>query len=202
MAVTLPTHGQLLWDNPLNTVLHNLASAQMLPNDHGYMNWSSDPQHASGGINPGAGSVRMVKLPVLPLTYTITSAKVFVSVAGVALTAGQCFVGIYDATGARVALSADQAASWATVGLKTATMTVPYVVPAGAPVWVAILYNGTSVQFAVTGAVSGQGDLINADLTPAVARFTSGPNAQTSLPASITMAARVNTPQATWAAVA
>lgn len=202
MAVTLPVHGQTPWSVPLNTVLDLLTTTSFLPNDHGYLIWSSDPQHCNGGTNPGAGAVRMVKMPRRPFTYTISSVVIFVSTAGVALTANQCFAGVYDSAGTRQAVTADQSAVWNTTGLKNMAVTVPYVVPANADIWLALVYNGTSCSFSATSITSGQGDLINAGLSAANYRFTNGPTAQTSLPASITMGTRVTTPQATWMAAA
>lgn len=201
MAIVLPTHGQLLWDTPLNAALGHLASTSFAPNDHGFLNWSSDPQHGAVGANPGVASVRMVKLPRRPEVYTITNVIAFVSTAGAGLTVGQCFGGLYDSAGIRQGVTADQAANWGTTGLKIMPLTVAFPVPANADVWVALLYNGTSIQFTTTSSVAGQNDLINANLTPANARFTIGPNAQTSLPASTTMATRTNSSQATWVAV-
>ena len=202
MAIVLPTHGQLLWDTPLDLALRNLASGTFLPNDHGYLNWSTNPANSTGGANPATGSVRMVKLPRLPQSYTITTVTAFVSTAGVALTANQCFAGIYDSAGTRQGVTADQSAVWNTTGLKAMALTVPYVVSAQADIWAAVLYNGTSCSFAVAATVAGFNDLFNANLTPSTARYTIGPAAQTSLPASITMASRTNSSQATWMAVA
>ena len=200
MAITLPIHGQLLWDTPLDLALRHLASAGFLPNDHGYLNWSQDPASSTAGANPGTGSVRMVKLPTLPLTYTITNVIAFVSTAGAGLVAGQNFAGVYDSAGTRVGVTADQTAAWATTGLKSMALTAPYVVAANATVYLAMLYNGTSMSLACSSSVAGQNDLINANLSTSVARYTLGPNAQTSLPASITMAARSLSSQATWMA--
>lgn len=200
MPIVLPTHGQSLWDNPLDLALRHLASANFLPNDHGYLNWSQDPATCNGSSNPAAGNVRMVKFPALPQSYTISTLTVFVAAAGVALTVGQNFGGLYDAAGVRVAVTADQSAVWNTTGLKNMALTVPYVVPSGANVWGAIVYNGTSMSVSGTTAVSGQGDLINANLTAANYRYTNNPTAQTSLPANVTMGTRITTPQATWMA--
>jgi hypothetical protein len=201
MGITLPTHGQTLWDNPLNLALRHLMSASMVPNDHGFINWSQDPALCAASANPTSGTVRMVKLPPLPETYTITNVATYVSAAGVALTANQCFVGLYDSAGTRVAVSLDQSANWTTTGLKIIPLVAPYVVAANTAVWMATLYNGTSLSFAVSSNVGVQADLVNANLAAAVARYTLGPAAQTSLPASVTMGARTNSSGVVWNAV-
>lgn len=200
MAVTLPADGQEPWSVPLNTVLHLLTTPTFMPNDHGYQAWSADPVYSVGGANPGTGVVRMVKMTQNPFSYTITNVVTFINTAGVALTAGQCFAGVYDSAGTRQAITADQSGVWNTTGLKSMAVTVPYVVPANAEIWLALLYNGTSCSFAGTGATAGQNDLINASLAAADYRYTNGPTAQTTLPASVTMGTRVTTPQSTWLA--
>jgi len=202
MAIVLPVHGQLLWDTPLDLLIRHLASGGFLPNDHGYLNWSTDPANCTGGANPAAGSVRMVRLPRLPQSYTISTVAAFVSTAGSGLTAGQCFAGIYDSTGTRQGVTADQSAVWNTTGLKNMALTVPYAVPTNTDMWAALLYNGTSCSFAVASSVANFNDVFNANLSAATARYTIGPSAQTTLPASITMASRTNSSQSTWMAVA
>ncbi len=201
MAVTVPTHGMTPWSIPLNTVLNTLASGRFQPNDHGMLNWSADPQNVVASASPAAGSVRMVKLPSLPLQYTITNLHCYIATAGVSLTAGQCFAGLYDAAGTRVGVTADQSANWTSSNVKTMALTAPYVAAANASLWVALLFNGTSVGFGTVASVSGFADMFNANLTTSTARFTIGPAGQTTLPASVTMASRTFSSQSQWVAV-
>lgn len=199
--IVLPVTGQLNWDVPLNQALHNLASVSFGPNDHGYLAWSDDVCGPTTSANPGVGQVRMVKLPRLPQSVTISNVVAFVGTAGSSLVAGQNFAGLYDAAGTRLGVTADQTAAWGTTGLKSMALTAPVVTTPNAAYWVALVYNGASLSFAASSSVSGFNDLINANLAPATARYTIGPVGQTSLPASITMAARTNSSQSTWAAV-
>lgn len=201
MGVTVPTHGLTPWSTPLNTVLDTLASGRFTPNDHGYLNWSADPQTVVTSAGPASGSVRMVKLPLLPLQYTITTLHCYVATAGVGLVAGQCFAGLYDAAGTRVGVTADQSASWNSSSPKAMALTAPYIVTANAPTWVALLFNGTSLGFGAVGSVGGFADMFNTNLTTSTARFTLGPTAQTTLPASVTMASRSFSSQSQWVAV-
>lgn len=201
MSVTVPTHGQTPWSGPLNTVLNTLASGRFAPNDHGFLNWSSDPQYVVTSASPASGSIRMVKLPLLPLQYTITNLHCYIATAGVGLTAGQCFAGLYDGTGTRVGVTADQSASWTSSSVKTMALTAPYIATANVSLWVALLFNGTSVGFGTVASVGAFADMFNANLTTSTARFTLGPTAQTSLPASVTMASRTLSSQSQWVAV-
>jgi hypothetical protein len=203
MSIILPTHGQSLWDTPLDTALRTIASGQMHPNDHGWLAWVNDPSTCGASDGMTNGSVRMIKLPVLPQTYTITSVKYFIAAAAVTPVAGQNFAGIYNSAGTRLAVSADISADITTTGMKTWAMTAPLVVAAGTALWAAILCNAaTPFTGVASAAVTGRETLYNGDLAVAAARYTSGPAAQTSLPASITMGARTLLPRSSWVAVA
>lgn len=203
MSIVLPTTGQLNWDVPLNLALRNLASAGMQPNDHGWITWTGDPQTCGASDAQTSGSVRMIKLPVMPQTYTLASIKYFIAAVAVTPVAGQNFAGVYDSGGTRLAVSADVTADVTVLGMKTWAMTSPLVVPAGSVIWAAVLFNAATAPTGVaSAAVSGRETLYNGDLTAATARFTSGPAAQTSLPVSITMASRTLLPRSPWVAVA
>lgn len=203
MSIVLPTTGQLNWDVPLNLALRNLASAGMHPNDHGWLVWTADPAACPASDAQVNGTVRMIKLPVMPQAYTITSVKYFIATAATTPTVGQNFAGIYDSAGTRLAVSADISADTSSLGLKTWAMTVPPVIAPGAAVWVGLVFNAATPPTGVAqSAVTGRETLFNADLSVAAARFTSGPTAQTSLPASITMASRTLIPRSPWVAVA
>lgn len=203
MSIVLPIHGQTTWDTPLDLALRNIAVAGVHPNDFGYQVWTSDPGFCTAGDGLVSGTVRMIKLPLNPQTYTITSIKYFVGTAAVTPTAGQNFAGIYNAAGTRVAVTADVTADVGSIGMKTFNLTAPLVVAANTAVWVAILCNaGTALASVGTAAVAAREGLFNPDQTAATARFTSGPAGQTSLPASITMGTRTILSRAPWVAVA
>ncbi len=132
---------------------------------------------------------------------TLTAGAVSVVTAGSGLTAGQNWVGLYTAAGTRVALSADQTANFGAVGEPTSTFTAPYAAAAGT-YYLAILANGTTPPSLIRGVSSGTSAVrINRGLTPATARWTTGPTAQTTLPASITMASRSLGAAAIWGAL-
>jgi hypothetical protein len=202
MSIVLPVSGSLNWDIPLNLALGTLGNSGMNPNDHGWKLWTNDPLSCGASDAHTSGSVRMIKLPSAPQSYTLTSVKFFVAAVAVTPTAGQNFAGIYDASGTRLAVSADVTADLTATGMKTWAMTAPIVVAANTPLWVALLFNAATAPTGVaSAAVSGRETLYNGDLTVATARYTSGPTAQTSLPVSITMASRTLLPRSPWIAV-
>lgn len=115
----------------------------------------------------------------------ISSLTVYVALAGTGLTLSK--VGLYSSSGAQLAVSADQGASWQTVGAKTIALTAPYTVKTNGVYYLAALATGTTIPslirgsggtsilaFALAGFLSayyGQTGL--ADL-PAQATFTTG----------------------------
>lgn len=201
--IVLPVSGQLNWDIPLNLALNNLASSGLHPNDHGWKAWTVAPGACGASDAQTTGSVRMIRIPALPQSYTLTSIKYFIAAVAVTPVAGQNFAGIYDSAGTRLGVTADLSADITSLGMKTFTLTAPIVIAANAPIWVAVLFNAATPPTGVAqAAVTGRETLFNGDLTAATALYTSGPAGQTTLPASITMASRTLLPRSPWAAVA
>lgn len=201
MGLTLPTFGQLLWHTPLNAALGELQnSAGLGPEDYGLKTWAYAVMQASGSAVPTSGTVRMVRLPPLVVTTTLTSACSHIGTAPTTPTAGQNFMGLYDSAGTRVAVTADCTAAFTTVGDKIVAFTAPYVAAPGT-YYLAILANAaTPPAFSLCASYSATAANFNTSV--ATAQFTNGPAAQTSLPASITMASRTASLNATWAGVA
>jgi hypothetical protein len=144
---------------------------------------------------------------MLMFPMTITNVVYAVTSVGATLTSAQNFVGIYDSGGTRRALSADQSTIWTSAGLKTTAMTSPWTPAATGPgqfCWVAFLSVGTTPpRFAINSntAVAGAIAAMNAGLSVSTARFARGPTAQTSLPATITPSALVNSGVSPWVAL-
>src|SRR4249919_4225763 len=66
-----------------------------------------------------AGRLELIKVK-LPAAASVTNVLMYMTTAGSGLTSGQCFGALYTEAGARVGVSADQAASWAgSTGVKT-----------------------------------------------------------------------------------
>ena len=97
-----------------------------------------------GSDQAWSGTVRMIRLPRLAQAETISSVWVHCGTVGVILTAGQCFLGLYNLAGTRLAVSASIEASFLTTGIKQISLTVPYAASAGDDLLVAALFNGTT----------------------------------------------------------
>lgn len=109
-------------------------------------------------------------------TGTLSAVRVRFTTGGASLT--NCYVGVYSMAGTLLASSTDQSASWASAGGKSPALAGPTVpIPAGTDVWLALLYNGTSLAGQVTASLP----LINDNL---VCQGTAG-TGLTTLPANL-----------------
>lgn len=192
--------GSINWGTPLNTAIlnHDLALNVTTPLDHELIAWNVPLGALAGGTAPTSGTVTMVKLWLRQAT-TITNVCYGVSSQGVTLTAGQNFAGLYDSAGNRLGVTADMAANWITAGFKQTPLTAPVAVAAGA-YYVALLSNGATPPSWARGGIT-TASIANANLTATNGAYTTGPAAQTTLPVSITMAARTLSANPTWAGV-
>lgn len=198
MAFTPIVIGSLAWGTPVNNAL---ASQDLRISDieaqgslglgaTGFLAVNIDPAFAGAAVPVVSGTVHMQRIDV-PYSILITSLhQAIVTTPGSGLTAGQNFAGLYNSAGTRIGVTADQSVAWTTTGEKNMALTAPVLVTAGA-YYVALLANGTTppafLRMAQSASVQ---DIVNHGLTAATARWATGPTAQTSLPASITMASR------------
>lgn len=208
MTFTPIAVGSLAWGTPVNNALadqdaritnmENLGGETI--NALGFKAMPFAPELAGSGTVLASGTIYMVRIDITA-AETLATHTINVSTAGSTLTAGQNLVGLYDAAGNRVAISADQTAAWATSGEKNAAYTVPYAAAAGT-YYLAILSVGTTpVSLFRNIATATAAAAINHGLTAANARWTTGPTAQTTLPASIVMASRTLSGTGFWMGV-
>lgn len=203
MGITVPTIGQAAWGQPLNDALSGLQDGGLSPSDAGFLSWNYSPQHISTVTSAViSGTVKMMRLPRFTQPKTVTSVWGCLVAAAVTPTAGQCFAALVNMAGTRVGVSADISGQLSASGgtLVGWALTTPVVCPVG-DYYVALLQNAATP--ATLGTSSGQGytDALNAGLPAATAFHTDGPSAQTSIPASITMASRARSTQPIWAGV-
>lgn len=160
-----------------------------------------DPVIGPGATSLTSGTVHMQRIDV-PYPLLISNIhQTVVTTPGAGLTAGQNFAGLYTAAGTRIGVTADQSVAWTTTGEKNMALTASALVTPGA-YYVALLSNGTTPPAFLRVALSQSvADLVNHGMTMATARFTTGPTAQTTLPASITMSSRVLSGTTYWAGV-
>lgn len=221
MTYTPITQGTLNWDVPVNAAFTSqdsritvnegqiathtsqiaaLQPTDFLPSDHGFLAWTAEPGTSSPASTAiTAGQIYFSKLK-LAAAATISNVIYNVSAVGVGTTAGQCFVGLYDAAGNRLGVSADQATNFTVLGAKTAAIT-PVNVGAGF-YYVAFLSNssGAAPQVSGTGG-TGAPSVVNINLSMAVARSLTTAAGNTSLPTSISFAAQSVNSVLRWGAL-
>ncbi|MGW2169145.1 hypothetical protein ACWC1C_01280 [Streptomyces sp. NPDC001705] len=169
--------------------------------DHGFLAWNYDVNSAALTSALTSGTLYMARLNIrsaitaATLHYTVTTA-------GSGLTAGQNFVGLYDSAGSRVAVSADQTSAWGSSGFMSTAFTasVPLSVGSYYAAWVCV--GTTPITIARSAAVSS--GALNAGLTPATFRYSTGGTGLTgltALPTSITMGDRGFGATSIWCAL-
>lgn len=199
MAYTPVIIGSLNWGAPVNAAFTSQdarisdieAQGSLTLGATTFLATNVDPAYAGAAVSLVSGTVHMQRID-LPYPGTITNLhQAVVTTVGSGLTAGQNFAGLYNSAGTRIGVTADQSVAWTTAGEKNMALTAPVAVAAGT-YYVALLSNGATppafLRMAQTASVA---DLVNHGMSTATARWTTGPTAQTTLPASITMASRV-----------
>lgn len=88
------------------------------PGDHGRLAWTCDPALVVSSNTTSAGQLVFARVH-LGQAAPVTNVDLYASTPGSTLTAGQCFAALYDSAGALIGVTADQAASWVTGGLKS-----------------------------------------------------------------------------------
>lgn len=202
MAITLPVAGQQAWDVPLNLALANVAHRGFDPADFGLVAWNYDAEDITSttvGIL-ASGVPRMFRLPRLTQAATFNRLWLHIGAVAVGAVAGQCFVGIYNLAGTRLAVSADISGSLGSTGAQNYAFTAPLAATAGTDYVAAVLVNAATPPILSTKA-SVSAAAGNVNLSAATARYADGPAAQTTLPASITMASRTTTAMRSWVGV-
>ncbi len=177
----------------------DVNDASFTPADQGLIAWTADPATLrSAGNSTVSGSVYLCKVKIVNRSTVVSNVIVGIETAGATLTAGQSLVGLYNSSGTRLAVSADQSANWTSTGMKTIALTAPQTLAVGS-YYVAILSVGTTPPQFSTGA--GGSVNINVGLSTGAARFLIGPTAQTSLPSSITLSSQTVSTGSRWAAL-
>lgn len=172
------------------------------PEDLSYAGWSFDPAPlgtAAGTALTTAGVVYLVKIPVR-MGKNVSTLRVHIVTAGGTLTAGQCFAGLYSASGSKICATADQATAWAGTGNLDMTLSSgPFLIQPPF-VWAAFLFNGTTGPAFLRGNTTSF-NVANGNTSAAYTRFGSILTGQTALPGSITPASIARIGTTYWAAV-
>lgn len=199
MSVTLPVVGSSGWGPPLNSVLSTFAETALNPGDLGYLTWNFPSWHAIAftGTAPASGTVVMMRLPQLTRAVTVNGTYLYRASAASGLTGA--YTGLYTSAGTQVAVSANTSGAWGAIGVQQTAFTAPYAAAAGAQLYVAMLFVGTTPPQIAAAQNANHQSLINGATTAATAVWATGPTGQTTLPASITMASRTPHTTSHWA---
>ncbi|MDH2425793.1 hypothetical protein, partial [Sphaerisporangium sp. TRM90804] len=189
--------------DPAGTAAAAVAAAdpcEIRPADHGLAAWTLDPVTLStSGFTPTAGVLFLARVR-LGRQLTLSGAHLYITASGTAPT--NCYVGVYDSSGALQAATADQAGAWTGTGLRSPAFAAPYSAPAGL-YWVAVLIGGGTPPALARGAMGGGfSGMANVGATVASSRFATIGSGLTALPASITPGSLTPANQALWAALA
>lgn len=190
MAITLPVVGSPNWDVPLDLALSTMAHTSFNPPDLGFQSWNFLPWHAITytSTQPVSGTVVMMKMPRIAQARTITGVTLYRAVVASGLTGA--YVGLYTSAGTQVAVSANDSANWAALGMRSLNFTTPYAAAAGVDLYAAMLFVGTTPPGIAAAQIVNHTSNLNGTLTAATALWANGATGQTTLPASITMASR------------
>jgi hypothetical protein len=182
---------------PLTTV----NNPTFAPADHGLITWSQDPATCrSTGDNITSGTIYLCKVKIVDRSTIVSNVLLSILNTPTLMTAGQNFVGLYDSTGTRLALSADQAANWTTAGLKTIALTSPQTLAVGS-YYVAILMVSTGTVPQLLQGNGASASALNAGLTTGTARWLNTAAGNTSLPTSITLSSQSTNAGSRWVAL-
>lgn len=212
---SLPTVGadNNVWGNELNAWLladHDTDGTHSFNTwtaaDRGFLAQNFDPALIGSTTGLTSGTVALARINI---RYAMSVSSIYISVAaaGATLTSGQNFAGLYNATGARVAVTADQATNWST-GYSSSS-SAPAIALTGAPFslttgfyWVAVLSVGTTpITVSRSGPTGSVASTINAGLVAGTAIAATAATGQTSLPASFTPSSNTLNNVAFWCAL-
>jgi hypothetical protein len=180
------------------TVVNNPTFA---PADHGLLAWTQDPATCrSTGDSITTGTIYLCKVKIVDRSTIVSNVLLSILNTPTLMTASQNFVGLYDSSGTRLAVSADQAANWTTAGLKTVALTSPQTLAVGT-YYVAILMNSTGTVPQLLQGNGASASALNAGLSVGAARFLNTSAGNTSLPSSITLASQSTNAGSRWVAL-
>lgn len=199
MAITLPTVGSPAWNVPLDLALSTMAHTAFNPTDLGFQTWNFPHWEAITytSTQPVAGTVVMMRMPRIAQARTITGVTLYRAVIASGLTAA--YVGLYNAAGVRVAVSANDSANWGALGMRQTPFTAPYAAAVGDDLYAAMLFTGTTPPGIAAAQIVNHTSNLNGLLTAATALWANGATGQATLPANITMASRTLGSTGHWA---
>ncbi len=197
---TLTTHTNQLTtaEADIDALQASVATLDFQPQDMNMKAWTQDPAGCGSVGSASTSGVIYLSKVILRNAATISNLYYTVTSAGVTLTAGQNWCGLYDSTGTKLAEGPDQSTAMTSPGTKTVAIT-PQALAAGS-YYIALLTNGTTPPQFMRGN-GASGSALNVGLTAATGRFLDFGTGQTTLPASITMSSAAFNAAARWGAM-
>jgi hypothetical protein len=197
-AITTFNDGGTIQAGLLQYPLSTVNRSDFNQADHNLLTWTQDPATVASGFTLATGVVYLSKVKITSRSTIVSNILYGVTTLGSALTAAQCFVGLYNSSGTLLVSSTDQSGVMNTTGLKTAAIT-PQTLAVGS-YYVAFLANGTGTLPSVAGG-GGISSAVNAGLTTGTARFLNTAAGNTTLPATITLSSQSQNIASRWAAL-
>lgn len=171
------------------------------PSDAGLLAWNYDIGLAGNAAAPSNNVVNLIRINIRQ-AISVTNVILGVTTAGVGLTSGQNFAGIYNSSGTLIGTTADQSGNWNSAGLKTMALTGgPFALAAGTFIWVAVVTNFATSGPLFPRSCSLNQNIPNAGFTVSTARWATNGTATTALANSITPSSNVLAGVGFWAAL-
>jgi len=167
-----------------------------LPSESNLLAWTYDPNMAGHvTAQSAAGVTGRITLVRIPIRRTITWSNIWIGLSGVDAGASlaNCYLGVYDTTGALRGTTADISSSLMTGATAKALPLATAFTATPGMYFIAMLLNGTWTTNSLTFKASGAGVSVNAGLVAPNLRYSSVLTSQTSLPSSITLANQATT---------
>lgn len=169
--------------------------------DHGFLAWAYDPLVAGTSTALSAAGVMHLIEVKLAAAATVSSIMVEQTAAASGLT--NCYAALYNGSGTRVGLTANQATAWQTSGFKDMALATAYSAGAGT-YYIGLLVGAQST--APTFRRASASTTVNANLTAAGGyRFCTSGSGLTTPPTSVTLSSTIGDTSAAatgyWAAL-
>ncbi len=174
------------------TILYATPYFVDTPALHNYVEWNFDPVAInSSSTVTVAGTIYMLKIST-QTGGTINNVILYQGSNASGITTG--LVGIYNSSGTRLGVSADQSSTWVsgTPVVRSVGLTGPVTLIAGQYYYVAVLSAGGTTQPGFARANTTTGPL-NAGQSNATQRFATNSTGQTTLPSSLTLSSNSGT---------
>lgn len=182
--------------DPISEARDRLNHDKPVPQDQNLLAWTGDPNDAGHVTAQSAAGVggRVTLVRIKFRRPTLVS-NIWLGLSGLPTSGplADCYIGLYNSTGARVAVSADITADLTTgATAKPLAMVTPYLAAPGF-YYIALLLNGTWATNSFTLKATGAGISVNAGLSAGALRFSNLLTSQTTLPTSVTLSNQVTT---------